>query len=343
MFHFFLNNSIFKRVHQAVHLIVSFISVGFLPVLVSAEVMVKPLSEVVIHPLRSAPATVITQNDSLISSKLFALVNKVNVNVSESVKKGDLLVELDCRDYDLALSISRAKVNASKAALTLAENQLNRVKQLHAKSLASQDDLEQRHASYLEAETMLILDKLSIKKAELDVTHCDIIAPFNGVVTERIISRGELANQGTPLLNLVDTSELELSVKMGTGEADRLPVKGFIFDAGNKYPVSLLNKGTVVDQKTRDLDLRFIFSDKRPLPGLAGKLVWNDPANYLSDQYVVVKDRQRGIYIKRNNELLFVPLKNAIPGRTVKIDLPLDTLVVVKGFGQINEAKILKN
>ena len=63
------------------------------------HVTTQALSELLFTTNYSAPATVVSLNDSNISAEIQARAIKINATVGEQIKKGKLLVELDCRSF----------------------------------------------------------------------------------------------------------------------------------------------------------------------------------------------------------------------------------------------------
>ncbi len=84
------------------------------PVVAAEKVTVKTarISEVAIYPERSAPAAVVSLNESVISARIAARVDELSVRVGDIVEKGGDLAKLDCSDYELAYRESVARLEA---------------------------------------------------------------------------------------------------------------------------------------------------------------------------------------------------------------------------------------
>ncbi len=301
-----------------------------------------PLEHVAIHPQRSASATALSLNNATISSQLQAKVETIRVHVSEEVKQGDLLVKLDCSDYQLTQRMAQAKVRASQARLVVAQSQRQRTEQLLAKQLTSQDIADRAIAEAITREAELEENLVGQKRAELDVSRCAIKAPFDGIITARNIAEGQLAAVGSSLLTIVETKRIELAAKINPEDIPLLQqVKQLLFDFGEQVPVKILYLGGVVDSATRNQEVRFTFSGKKPLPGTAGKLIWRDPRLFIPPQYIVKRGQDFGVFIERNGVAEFVVIPNTTPGRANPIALPLDTLIVTEGLGLLQSGDAL--
>ncbi len=296
----------------------------------------KSLEEIAIHPERSASATALSLNESTLSSELLAKVKTIHARVSQQVKKGELLLSLDCEDHQLILEQNQAAVEAAKARLQLAENQLQRNEQLLKNNLSSQELSDTRKTEVKTQRATLKQQQLILQKSSLDVSRCEIKSPFNGIVTERLISEGQLATVSTPLLTVVETDRLELSARVNIQDASWLPqVRQLYFDFGEQVPVSIFNIGNAVDSQSRNQEVRLVFTDDTPLPGTAGKLIWSDPRSFVPEQFIVKRDNQYGVFINDNGTARFVTLENVVPGRPHPVDLPLDTQIVTSNIGML--------
>lgn len=309
----------------------------------SPKTLSKPLSEVALYPSRSASATALSINDTTISAQLLASISQVKVNVSQRVSKGELLVVLDCADYRLNREMATARLEAAEAQLVLADSQLTRSKQLFSKSLTSQEQVDTRSAERVAQNAMLKQREVELKQQKLNVSRCSLKAPFDGVVTGRLVSEGQLANIGTPLLSLVETGNIELSANVSYDDAEYFSrVKDFVFDYREKVPVAISQIGGVIDPNTRNQEVRFRFPSKSPLPGTAGKLMWNDPRSYIPPRLIVKRNGQLGVFLDDDGVARFTPLPSASPGRPAVTDMSLNTMLVVAGITLLQDGDQIK-
>lgn len=109
---------------------------------------------------------------------------------NQYVKKGDMLFTVDDRPYVAALK--RAEAN-----LSYSRQYLARVQKLLPKRFVTPNDVF-RATAQLEA------DQATADLARLNVSYCQVRAPFNGYVTNLNISLHQYANEGQPVLTLVD-------------------------------------------------------------------------------------------------------------------------------------------
>lgn len=319
-----------------------FLSASWSVTAVAVAEGVTPFSELATQPTRSAAARALSLNDTTLSAEVSAAVNTVHVRVSQRVKKGELLVSLNCKAFNLSEQIAVARLDAAQARLSLAQSLRARAEKLLSKSLTSQEVADTRIAEALSQAAVVAELDAAAKRAQLDVGHCKVTAPFDGVVTSRLVATGELAQVGTALLTLVDTENMELTATVAYSEAKLLVgVDAFSFDFGERLPVSLHNLGGVIDSQNRSQEVRFVFPEGKPLPGTAGKLLWSDPRSFLPAQFIVKRAGTWGYFKAVDAKAKFVALDLAVPGRPVALDIPLDTLIVTERLGLIQHDQAL--
>ena len=310
-------------------------------------VLYRPIAEIAVYPKHSAPATAVSLNDSSLSSQLSAVVQRIDANVGAFVQSGDLLVTLDCADFDIALGIAEAQLESALASQSLAEAELERARALYNKKLSPKQDVDIKVAESRSSAAQVSQQRLNVTKAKTDVSRCTIDAPFSGVVTERLVSVGELAAVGTPLVSIIDSDELELSAFISASQAKAFSlVKSFTFDADGLYPVKLLNAGGIIDSRNRNFEVRFTFTGEKPRSGASGSLRWLDPIAHIPSSVVVRRGGQHGVFLANTetNRVTFHSLDQVRPGRPTAINLPLETLVVMNPTGLMNDGdQLIKN
>ena len=167
-------------------------------------VTAQAFEQLAIHPLREAPATALSLNESRIAAEVTARIDALPAEVGQVVAKGAVLARLEARDYELAVQRARAASESAQARLSLSETQLKRARELKAQNFISQDALNQR-----ETEMAVVAAEAKSSRAALDTARrslekCVIRAPFRAIVRARSGQVGELATAGTPLYTLVE-------------------------------------------------------------------------------------------------------------------------------------------
>ena len=114
--------------------------------LVAAEatpVTTKKLADVLFYPVRDAPATTLSLNDTRVSTELKGILKGINIRVGDSVKLGDIVASMECEDYEIAVTQAKAALTAERAALKFDRSRLKKVTQLSKKKNISTEEVEE--------------------------------------------------------------------------------------------------------------------------------------------------------------------------------------------------------
>ena len=180
-----------------------------------------------------AVGTITAKAVSTLSGKIMGTVRAVNVREGDRVKQGDVLVILDKRQVEAGLRQSEAGLseagkavtaaasarNAAEAGAKLAEATYRRYQKLLKEESATRQEFDEAEARYRQAEAalsqadaMLSAARSRVRQAEAGVSSAGIsekdatiLAPYDGIITAKMINAGDLASPGTPLLTLEKT------------------------------------------------------------------------------------------------------------------------------------------
>lgn len=306
-----------------------------------APIVTRAISEVAVHPRREAPATVIPRNDSRIAAEVAARVLRIHADAGQSVRRGALLAELDDADFRLALAGLEAQRDALAARSGLAQQQLQRARELQQQGFVATEFVNQRDAEQrvLAAETQGLAVQIAAAQRQIDKTR--VVAPFDAVVRQRGAQLGELATPGAVLFVLTETGALELSAAVAAADAGLVArAKALTFIAGaDSYPVRLLRLSPVVSSATRTREGRFAFVGAAVLPGAEGTLRWDDPRAHLPAAALVRRDGRLGVFVHDDGIVHFVPVPDAQEGRAAATDLALATRIVVVGQATLRDGQ----
>ncbi len=127
---------------------------------------------------------------------------------------GDVLLELDPRDYETALAVAKAQRLGASAALQLARQSHERTLRLVLTNNISDAEVNQTAATLAQAEAELESLIAQVEQAERDLERTRIIAPFDGRVRAKMVGPGQSLNTGEPLgvVFAVDFAEVRLPI-----------------------------------------------------------------------------------------------------------------------------------
>lgn len=309
----------------------------------ATPVNVRELSTLTSPVAFTAPAEVVSANRTRISARIQAAIESIPVDVGDTVERGDELVVLDCADQELARQRAEAELQSARAQQQRARQQLNRSETLAPKQLLSEDLLEQQRSEKEAAEAGARRAQTELDQAALAISRCRIESPFAGAVTQRLAARGELAQPGTPLLEIVDLDTVEVAAPVFPAELALLaasPRVVFSF-LNEEYPVAVERRTPVIDPVSRTQQVRLKFVERRAPVGASGRLVWHGTDPGIPASLLVQRGDVLGIFIARDGKAVFHPLPGAREGRPAMVDLPPDTPVVTDGRQGLRDGDLL--
>ncbi len=279
-----------------------------------------PLSNVQFYPRHTAPATVISLNNTRLSAQINARVEKISVREGQPVMTDEVLVQLDCRD-------SKQLLKQARAQWKFASDQFSRIKRLRANKNASEE-------SYSKSQFDLAQAEVARSQAQLQVERCEVSAPFDGVVLEKMVSEGDLAAPGTPLLRIIDVTNIEVEASVPHPLVDSLlTAKELYFEQREeKYPVKLVRVTDYIDTISNDQKVYLKFTGNSPRTGAGGRLTWRNPTPHLPSRYIVQRGGSLGLFIVDQGKARFIKLPQALEGQSAPIALPPEQVVITSGL-----------
>ncbi|HEU4408936.1 MAG TPA: efflux RND transporter periplasmic adaptor subunit [Polyangiaceae bacterium] len=201
-----------------------------------ARYMTQALSQGDVVETVQSTGTVKPVTEVQVGAQVSGRIRSVLVDFNSTVKKGDVLAEIDPVTYGAQVEQMRAQLEAQKAGLARAEAgvktteiNLERLKRLKAENLASQADVDavqgQRDVAAAEVRQMAAQigsTQAQITSANANLSFTRIYAPIDGVVTNRAIDPGQTvaASFQAPVLFTIAQDLSKMRVFADIDEAD---------------------------------------------------------------------------------------------------------------------------
>ncbi len=167
-----------------------------------------------------------------LSARIPASVKQIFVTAGSPVKKGQELITLDDREIS-------EQVAAAEAQYKQAETELNRAQRL----FDSQATTEQALTA---AQSVFAAARAQWERGKVMLTYARIVSPMDGIVTDRRIEPGDLANPGQTLLTIYDPANMQIEVPVPVRLLAKLPV-------GQSVEVTLDRPATNFQGKVRQI------------------------------------------------------------------------------------------
>jgi RND family efflux transporter MFP subunit len=304
------------------------------------SVTVKPLDKLWRPQSYNVPAEVLSVNHAKIGADISAAVVAVPINVGDEVEKGDLLVKQDCEIYLVKQQINRASLERSTAQLAFARSQLARANNLNKKQSISAELLDQRRTELKVAQADKVFNEQSLAMSKIEAGNCEVTAPFDAVVTGRMVSVGDYANTGQAMVSLLDLNAIEVEADLSRSEINALKrADAIVFDSGNEtLEVKLRTVIPVFDRQSATAKVRLVFKNKiMPWPGSEGRLKWQSRQALLPAEFITLRDKRLGVFHVVEGKAVFSSLDTALEGRPSAVDLPANTAIVLQGRHRLND------
>jgi membrane fusion protein (multidrug efflux system) len=140
-----------------------------------------------------------------LSPKVAGLVTEVLVEENYKVKKDQVLVRIDNRDYKNALDHLKAELGAAEALLKKATKDLERSQKLFIARAATEQERDDDVTNLRQLEKKYDALKAQVDEAELNLQYTEIRAPADGTVGKKLVEPGMVINIGQPLMSFVDS------------------------------------------------------------------------------------------------------------------------------------------
>ncbi|MEH6512323.1 MAG: efflux RND transporter periplasmic adaptor subunit [Maribacter arcticus] len=200
-------------------------------------VKVKTVSEDNSNPFLSVSGKIEAVKSANISTRMMGYVDKIYVGVGDKVRDGQLLMSVNNADVSAQLAQVNAGITEAEAAYKNAEKDYNRFTTLFQENSASQKELDDITANYNMAKARLESAKQVRNGVNAQMGYANIRAPFDGVVTNKFIDAGDMANPGMPLLEVESPSKYQVLAMVP--ESEILAVKN---DSEVTVQIKAMNK-----------------------------------------------------------------------------------------------------
>ena len=125
-------------------------------------------------------------------------------------ESGDPLLRIDERDYRDAVERAGAAVSRAEADEEHARFEINRLRELEARGLASPAEVEAGVRAARVAEAHLADARVALKQAERDLSRTELQAPFTGLVESEQVDAGQFVSRGTAIARLYAADYVEV-------------------------------------------------------------------------------------------------------------------------------------
>ncbi len=298
-----------------------------------------------------AAARVEGLNEAVLAAEITARVIEIPVRVGQRVTLGEILVRLDPDSFRIQRDQSQARLDSAIAALEMARLRAERARRLAPEQFVSEDQLLEAETRLRQATADRTAAAADLEHAELLLSRSDILSPFDGVVSQRLIGLGALAMPGTALLELIATDQLEISAGLAPDLADGIQAADNIEFVSNnrRFAVRLVRLAPLISRANRQQEARLEFVDRATVPGSEGRIEWRDPRPAIPADFIVQRAGQLGVLVLEDepvqgstHQVGWIELPNADAGRPLRIDLDPDLMLIDGGRQRVRPGQSVR-
>jgi RND family efflux transporter MFP subunit len=161
-------------------------------------------------------------NTAIVSTRVMGFISSIHVNPGERVDKGQLLVVISNSDIQAKRAQAVAMISEAEAALHDAEKDFNRFEKLHKQGSASEKEYENALLRYNAVKAKTEASHQVKLEADAMLEYTNLTAPFSGVITQKFVDAGSMANPGMPILAIEQPSDLEIRAMVSENEVGRI-------------------------------------------------------------------------------------------------------------------------
>lgn len=288
-----------------------------------------------------AVGTLRAAQTSQLAAQMLGTIVEIRVREGDRVQRGQVLAEIDQAQPRAALDraaaaelAARQEISASESEFAFSEATFKRYQTLYDKKSVSPQEFDEIKARYQAAQARREMARAgqaqanaALQQARSALGYTHIVAPFDGLVTEKRADIGTLASPGMPIFTLEDLHRYRLEATVNESDLRFVrqgqPVPVFIDSIGDRQL-----RGRVVeivpaaDPASRSFLVKVELPDGPALrSGLFGRAQFSRGARsalLIPREAVVERGQLQGIYVLDQNRIVglrYITLGRSIGGQ----------------------------
>ncbi|MGV2988170.1 efflux RND transporter periplasmic adaptor subunit [Vibrio sp. E150_011] len=206
--------------------------------------------------------------------ELSGKVSDIRVDVGQTVTKGQELVTLDTKLLASELKELQAQLDEVKAQQKLTQANLKRQFALKKKGFSSDSEIDTLISQKEALAANLLRIQSAVETNRLKLQKSTIRAPYDGIISKRFVSLGDVVAVGSSTFSLLSTSGKEAIIGVNSQDLDDIQAQhDYVIRVRNQeYTAHLISKASNIDASSRSIGLRFLLEDNNAV--LDGELAY---------------------------------------------------------------------
>jgi membrane fusion protein (multidrug efflux system) len=220
----------------------------------------KPSFEKVLHTLE-AVGSFLPKDEVAVGAEVAGKINKLHIDEGSPVKTNQPLLAIDDEKFRLEVEETKAQLEEAQARLKNSQTNLNRMTSLFQDAIIGQNDFD-------DAQTQVSLNRAVVEKLQARLNRSKkslrdtrVVAPIDGIISQRMVSIGEYVKVGAILVKVVDSNPLKLVFSLPEKNAVEIKTGQKVSISTHAYPGKIF-EGTIyfinpkVDENTRTIEVK---------------------------------------------------------------------------------------
>lgn len=159
-----------------------------------------------------------------ISTRVMGRITNIYVKTGDKVNKGQLLARVSDEDLRAKRAQTDAMIAEAEGALVSAQKDYDRFNNLYSEQSATAKELDNATLQFSSAKARVAAARQMRTEINANLSYSSLIAPFTGVVTQKLAEAGDLANPGMSLLTVEQNGILQVSASIAESDIGRVHV-----------------------------------------------------------------------------------------------------------------------
>jgi len=232
-----------------------------------------------------------------ISTRVMGRITNIFVKTGDRVDKGQLLARVWDEDLKAKRAQADAMIAEAEGAYAIAQKDYNRFNNLYKQQSATAKELDNVTLQYNSAKARVAAAKQMRSEVNANLSYSSLIAPFSGIVTQKLAEVGSIASPGMPILTIEQNGILQVSASVAESDISNIHL-------GDVANIQIKSTGKLVDGKIIQINPSSQFTGgqyivKISIPTTAKKDVY---AGMFASVSIPVKD-----FRQVKNDVVLVP------------------------------------
>jgi len=278
--------------------------------------------------------------DPTIASEISGKVVRLHARTGSIVKKGDLLAEIEEKDYQFQLSLAKAEVRKLDGRLANQEKNYLRNLSLVEKKFISSNALDIIITEKNETAEELEISQSKKDIAQSNIEKTKIYAPISGTVEKQIPSIGDFLKIGDPVFQIISNKKLRAHIPFPEKLARKLkagiPIKLKTPTSENEITVSIAELKPQLISDSRSIDI---------IADIEGQPEWQSGASVKGTVIFSTREGiavpEQSVVLRPAGQVVYIVNKDKVEQRSVKIGINQDGVIEILSGLEENEVVAL--